>query len=319
MALEEKYQYNQKELNSDFGLLWSDYGARWLDLQRGVWGQIDPLAEKYSRFSSYAYTFNNPLRYTDPLGMEGIDVITDAWNATPENGKGSFTYHDGQLTSSQTWEPLTYQMLTDLAFAQYPGKDARTVQTKKGATLEKAVLKALGVNKNSQPFFSANRKNMGGPYDNVIPDIVAFAGSTATQFFPWGYFSEIKSGKYISLKTQEDYNEMQIFGMLEALKDMDGFQIEPFKTIKGEGSWTATLELITVSDAVIGNDVMYLANKWGINVMQTTLLISTDKKSIAIGSTNYLNRVDHQILSTLANMFKGNSQPTQTAPLTWQK
>ena len=56
-----KYQYNQKELNSDFDLLWSDYGARWLDLQRGVWGQIDPLAEKYVAWSGYNYVAGNPI------------------------------------------------------------------------------------------------------------------------------------------------------------------------------------------------------------------------------------------------------------------
>ncbi len=63
-----KYQYNQKELNNDFGLLWSDYGARWLDLQRGVWGQIDPLAEKYYAWSGYNYVGDNPVMNIDPDG-----------------------------------------------------------------------------------------------------------------------------------------------------------------------------------------------------------------------------------------------------------
>ena len=66
--MEQKYQYNQKELNSDFGLLWSDYGARWLDLQRGVWGQIDPLAEKYYGWSGYNYVAGNPIKHIDPDG-----------------------------------------------------------------------------------------------------------------------------------------------------------------------------------------------------------------------------------------------------------
>ncbi len=63
-----KYQYNPKELNSDFGLLWSDYGARRLDLQRGVWGQIDPLAEKYAAWSGYNYVAGNPIKHIDPDG-----------------------------------------------------------------------------------------------------------------------------------------------------------------------------------------------------------------------------------------------------------
>ncbi|MBK9461497.1 MAG: hypothetical protein IPN94_19250 [Sphingobacteriales bacterium] len=65
-----KYQYNPKELNSDFGLLWSDYGARRLDLQRGVWGQIDPLAEKYAAWSGYNYVAGNPIKHIDPDGRK---------------------------------------------------------------------------------------------------------------------------------------------------------------------------------------------------------------------------------------------------------
>ena len=31
-----KYTYNDKELNEDFGLNWHDYGARWYDAALGV-------------------------------------------------------------------------------------------------------------------------------------------------------------------------------------------------------------------------------------------------------------------------------------------
>ncbi|HNI44682.1 MAG TPA: hypothetical protein PK230_08295 [Chitinophagales bacterium] len=52
---------------------WSDYGARWLDLQRGVWGQIDPLTEKYVAWSGYNYVEDNPIRKLDPNGKEPMD------------------------------------------------------------------------------------------------------------------------------------------------------------------------------------------------------------------------------------------------------
>jgi len=67
------YLYNGKELNKEFDLNWSDYGARWYDASIGRWGQIDPLAEKYYQLSSYIYVGNNPIRYIDILGMDIFD------------------------------------------------------------------------------------------------------------------------------------------------------------------------------------------------------------------------------------------------------
>ncbi|OWY21119.1 hypothetical protein C7N43_14060 [Sphingobacteriales bacterium UPWRP_1] len=59
------YQYNNKELNEDFGLQWMDYGARWYNPQINRWGQIDPLAEKYAAWSGYNYVLGNPVRLID--------------------------------------------------------------------------------------------------------------------------------------------------------------------------------------------------------------------------------------------------------------
>ena len=47
-----KYQYNGKELNDDFGLNWNDYGARFYDPAIGRWNAIDPMGEKYYSLSS---------------------------------------------------------------------------------------------------------------------------------------------------------------------------------------------------------------------------------------------------------------------------
>lgn len=65
-----KYQYNGKEANRDFGLNWYDYGARWYMPEIGRWNAVDQLAEDPMQIdkSPYAYTWNNPVNLTDPDG-----------------------------------------------------------------------------------------------------------------------------------------------------------------------------------------------------------------------------------------------------------
>ena len=77
------YSYNGKELNEDFGLDWSDYGARWYDAAIGRWGAVDPLAEDGDNISwtPYTYVWNNPMNAIDPDGRNGI-ITVDKKNKT---------------------------------------------------------------------------------------------------------------------------------------------------------------------------------------------------------------------------------------------
>jgi RHS repeat-associated protein len=69
-----KYQYNQKEWNDDFGLGWNDYGARMYDPAMSRWVATDPLAEQYLNYSPFCYTLSNPIKFIDPNGMEVFNI-----------------------------------------------------------------------------------------------------------------------------------------------------------------------------------------------------------------------------------------------------
>ena len=69
---ENKFTYNGKELEDEFGLDWYHYGARFYDPVVGRWWAIDPVDE----FNSpYSYVGSNPVMFIDPDGMKSYNPI----------------------------------------------------------------------------------------------------------------------------------------------------------------------------------------------------------------------------------------------------
>jgi len=67
------YLFTSKELDRETGMYYMS--ARYQDPKLGIFISVDPLAEKYAGYSSYAYGLNNPVKFTDPTGMSSEDGI----------------------------------------------------------------------------------------------------------------------------------------------------------------------------------------------------------------------------------------------------
>lgn len=68
----QPYKYTGKELDRENGLDTYDFEARCYDPALATTWQQDPLADKYTQLSPYLWCAANPIRNTDPSGMEPV-------------------------------------------------------------------------------------------------------------------------------------------------------------------------------------------------------------------------------------------------------
>jgi RHS repeat-associated protein len=88
---ENKKKYNGIEFENDLEINTYDAFFRELDPQTGRWWQIDPVTDGYEDISPYASMYDNPMKYSDPLGNEGEaccgDLLQKGWDGINEGVK----------------------------------------------------------------------------------------------------------------------------------------------------------------------------------------------------------------------------------------
>jgi RHS repeat-associated protein len=74
--LENRFKYNEgTERTTDLDLNWDETYFRSYDPQIGRFHQQDPLADAIEDLSPFSFANNNPVRFNDPLGLVGDDLI----------------------------------------------------------------------------------------------------------------------------------------------------------------------------------------------------------------------------------------------------
>ena len=92
------YLFNAKELDEETGLYY--YGARYMDPKISMWLGVDPLMEKYPSVTGYCYTMDNPIRFIDPDGRDGM-VTGNGTETDPYIITAKYFYKKGTLDESQ--------------------------------------------------------------------------------------------------------------------------------------------------------------------------------------------------------------------------
>jgi len=79
----QKWKYNGKELQEEFGLDWYHYGARFYDHSIGRFATIDPQADTFIQQSGYVYGANNPVYFQENNGESPCPPGVDCENPLP--------------------------------------------------------------------------------------------------------------------------------------------------------------------------------------------------------------------------------------------
>jgi RHS repeat-associated protein len=100
-AYQNRFEFQNKEKESTFGLNRINLGARTLNPTNGRFDRVDIMTDKLPFSSTYVYNMNNPLRYIDPDGAFPYPVTVRSF-APIGSFKGTGFHDDGRSYSTRS-------------------------------------------------------------------------------------------------------------------------------------------------------------------------------------------------------------------------
>jgi RHS repeat-associated protein len=142
------YGYNGKELWGEMDLSINFYEARVMDASLGIFQGVDALAEKYPSHSPYCYTFDNPIRFTDPTGNEPED---DYFSRL-----GKYLGNDGRGNGIRIVEDINISSVTENLSKINDGVSSTQSKSK---NLDQALMNSASI-QNTQDLSSQSESNI---------------------------------------------------------------------------------------------------------------------------------------------------------------
>ncbi|WP_166923479.1 DUF6443 domain-containing protein [Flavobacterium poyangense] len=113
VGVDNKYKYNGQEFQDELGLNMTAMDYRQYDNALGRFNSIDALSEMSYSVSPFAFSYNNPIFWSDPTGLISQAFFNSLWNNSAANsatkwvndGGGTFSNTDGSgMVDQETGE-----------------------------------------------------------------------------------------------------------------------------------------------------------------------------------------------------------------------
>jgi len=95
-TVKNDYLYNGKELNTELGLNWSDYGFRFYDAAIGRFTGVDPISDQFPHVTTYNYAENEPIANIDLWGLQKFNTTQYDPNRAAMSDSDRKAFNKGQ-------------------------------------------------------------------------------------------------------------------------------------------------------------------------------------------------------------------------------